>query len=236
MPRGEITTVQNKLTRGLITEATGLNFPEDAVTDSDNVKFDPVGFVERRKGIDIESNAETLAYEDSDGVIKEFIWEAVAGTGRFTFLVLQKGKVVHFFKLASSSNVSSTIQPVSLDLSDYKAAGASHIKETPASFASGAGYLYIAHPKCDPIIVRWNNEESAFEAARITILIRDFEGLEDNLKVDKNPGSLSKEHHYNLLNQGWDQKVRVGTVDNELGDGGTISDYDLPKLDFEELT
>jgi hypothetical protein len=235
MARGEVTTVQNKLIRGLITEATGLNFPEDAVTDADNVKFDPVGFVERRLGIDVEGDADTLAYEDSDGVIKEFMWTAVAGTGKFTFLVLQKGSVIHFYKLTSSGNVSGVIMPVSLNLEDYKAAGASLIKETPASFASGSGYLYIAHPKCDSIIIRWNNDTAAFEAARVTILIRDFEGVEDNLQVTDNPTTLSKEHHYNLLNQGWDQKVRVGTVSNELGEGGSISDYDLPKLTFEEL-
>ena len=236
MPRGEITTVQNKLTRGLIREATGLNFPEDGVTDASNVKFDPVGFVERRKGIDLESEAETSSYTNTDGVIKEFVWNAVAGTGKFTFLVLQKGSNVHFYKLTDTSNVSSVLEAVSLDLEDYKAAGSSNIKETPASFSSGQGYLYIAHPKCDPVIVRWNSDSSAFEAAKVTILIRDFEGLDDTLSTDENPSTLSKEHHYNLLNQGWDQKVRVGTVDNEIGDGGTISNYTLPNLAFEELS
>lgn len=236
MPRGEITTVQNKLTRGLITEATGLNFPEDAVTQAENVKFDPVGFVERRLGIDLEDDADTLAYQDSDGVIKEFVWTAVAGTGKYTFLVLQKGSVVHFYKLAVEGTVSNVIMPVSLNLETYKAAGASLIKETPASFASGQGYLYIAHPKCDPVIVRWKPAAGVFQAARIKLLIRDFEGLEDGLSIVANPSSLSKEHHYNLLNQGWDQKVRVGSVSNEIGTGGTISNYELPVLNFSNLT
>ncbi len=235
MPRGEVTTVQNKLTRGLITEATGLNFPEDAVTDALNVKFDPVGFVERRKGFDLEGDAETLAYEDSDGVIKEFLWTAVAGTGKYTFLVLQKGSVVHFFKLQASGNVSPNLMPVSLNLEDYKAAGASQIHETPASFASGQGYLYIAHPKCDPVLMRWNPETAAFQATRINLLIRDFEGVEDNLDVTTEPSDLSAAHHYNLKNQGWHKPVRTGTVTNELGDDSGSS-YSTPKLAWSAVS
>jgi hypothetical protein len=34
-------------------------------------------------------------------------------------------------------------------------------------------------------------------------LIRDFEGLDDELAVDEEPSTLSAEHHYNLKNQGW---------------------------------
>jgi hypothetical protein len=236
MPRGEITTVQNKLIRGLITEATGLNFPEDAVTDSLNVKYDPVGYVERRLGFDLEGDAETLAYEDSDGVIKEFVWTAVAGSGKYTFLVLQKGSSVHFFKLAEAGNVSSAIMPVSVNLNDYKAAGASLVKESPASFASGQGYLYIAHPKCDPVLVRWNPDTSEFETSRITILIRDFEGVEDQLDTASEPTTLSTLHHYNLRNQGWHTNVRVGATSNEIGEGGPLSSYALPQLAWAPLT
>jgi hypothetical protein len=46
--------------------------------------------------------------------------------------------------------------------------------------------------------------------------IRDFNGVPDGLAVDLEPATLSKEHEYNLINQGWDQKTTVpgnpGTV------------------------
>src|SRR5690606_23721544 len=129
--------------------------------------------------------------------------------GGFTFLVLQKGSTVHFFELETGDNLSTGLLPVSLDLIDYKAAGAGPIHDIPCSFASGAGYLFIGHPSIDPVIVRYNVEEETFEASGIEILIRDFDGLPDNLKITENPSTLTDEHHYNLKNQGWDQQVRI---------------------------
>lgn len=221
MPRSVTTALTQKFQRGLVTEATGLNFPDDAVTDSVNVKFDPVGFVERRLGIDLEGSAEALSYVDTDGVIKEFVWTAIANAGELTFLVLQKGPEVRFYKVASDSQVSPNIMVPAVNLQSYKAPGAPDINMVPCSFASGQGYLYIAHPYCDPVIVRYISATNSFQISKINIQVRDFDGVDDGLKVEENPSSLSKEHNYNLLNQGWDTKVRVGTVTNELGNNST---------------
>jgi hypothetical protein len=231
MARQAGNVVQNNWVRGLITEATGLNFPEDAATDADSVRFDPKGSVSRRLGIDLEGSATTLAYEVSDGVLKEFVWNAVANTGGFTFLVLQKGEAVHFFELDDGDNLSASVH-----LSDYQAPGAPAIKDTPCSFAGGAGYLFIAHPYCDPVIVRWNNGDQEFEAARVPIRIRDFKGVEDELNITENPTNLSDEHHYNLKNQGWDQQVRVGSVTNDLGTGGANSPSTGTNFFWESLS
>lgn len=222
MPRNLGTVIGNNLSKGLITEATGLNFPENAVTDANNVVFEPTGAVRRRKGIDVEGSAETLAYTDSAGLIKEFVWQAVARTGGFTFLVLQIGNLIHFYELTQSDALSSGIQPVSLNLDNYRAPGSGALNMTPVSFAAGAGYLFIAHPMCDSIIVRWIDDLQHFEAARIDLVIRDFEGVEDTVGLLENPTVLSDQHHYNLQNQGWNQEVRVGTVSNEAGDGGPL--------------
>lgn len=232
MPRNTGTVIGNNLSKGLITEATGMNFPENAATDALNVVFDPVGSVRRRKGIDVEGSADTLAYTDDSGLIKEFIWQAVAKTGGFTFLVLQSGSSVHFYELTQSEALSSGIQPVSIDLNEYKAPGAGPLNMTPCSFASGAGYLFIAHPLCDPVIVRWIDEEDHFEASRINLQIRDFEGVTDEAGLLENPVDLSDKHHYNLRNQGWNQEVRVGTVSNEIGAGGPLSNWSEQGLDW----
>lgn len=235
MARNAGTVIENTWTKGLITEATGINFPEHAATDADNVRFNQKGNVTRRKGIDLETDYEILPYTAAQGVVKEFLWHAVAKTGSYTFVVLQQGAFVHFFQLEAGSALSAGIQPTSLDLSDYKSASAPELKDTPVSFSSGSGYLFIAHPYCDPIIIRYDIDDASFEAARITIRIRDFEGVEDNLGVLDNPGSLSSLHHYNLKNQGWDQQVRVGNVTNELGDGGSNSPSPETSLTWETL-
>lgn len=228
MARQAGTVVTNNWIKGVITEATGLNFPEDAATDADNVRFDPKGSVSRRLGIDLEGEAETITPATSDGVIKEFVWQAVAQSGSFTFLVLQKGSVVHLFELEDGDNLSGSLHPTSVDLDDFKTGGAPAINNIPCSFASGEGYLFVAHPYCDPFMIRWNNSTQQFETLEVTVRARDFDGLEDGLRIGENPTSLSTEHHYNLRNQGWDQQVRVGNVTNDAGTGGSISGGTAP--------
>ena len=51
MPIVPSASIENNFTAGLKTEFTGLNFPENAATDCDNVIFDMPGDVTRRLGI-----------------------------------------------------------------------------------------------------------------------------------------------------------------------------------------
>lgn len=227
MPRSVATVIQNNFSKGLITEATGLNFPDNAVTEAWNTVFEKIGRVTRRRGIDIEGGAQTQQYQDSDGVLREFIWQSVANTGGFTFLVMQVGFNIQFYELSIDKALSAGVQPAAVDLRDFQAPGASDINNVPASFAAGAGYLFIAHPNCDPILVRFNSEENVFEVAKINILIRDFEGVDDGLSPSSNPTTLTDEHNYNLRNQGWNKKVRCGNANNELGGDDQLS----PEID-----
>ena len=54
MARSIGTTVENNFVNGLITEATGLNFPENACTDTLNCIFYDNGKVSRRKNVRFE--------------------------------------------------------------------------------------------------------------------------------------------------------------------------------------
>jgi hypothetical protein len=222
MAREGTTLIENTFIKGLITEATGMNFPEHAAIEADNVRFNSKGNVTRRLGINLEEDFDYTAYDNQVGVIREFVWQAVGNSGGSTFLVLQKGEDITFYGLSELS-LSAGLLSATINLNDYLAAGAGPVRTIPASFASGSGYLFIAHPFCDPIIVRYNSTTEVFEAARVTIRIRDFEGVEDGLAVNENPATLSTLHHYNLKNQGWDQTVRVGSVTNDIGAGGGLS-------------
>ena len=233
MPRNAGTVLVNNFQKGLITEATGLNFPENAVTDSLNVVFNREGSVERRNGIDLEPDADVLPFS-SQGIVREFIWNAVANNGGFTFLVLQVGQYIRFYEITTNKTLSAGVSYTEINLASYRLSP--DIMYTPASFTNGAGYLFIAHPACTPIIVRWDETSKRFEAAAVDIYIRDLEGVEDGLGVSENPPSLSQNHYYNLLNQGWDQMVRVGAKSNEIGAGGTISDWDPPNLNWTPVT
>lgn len=222
MPRNLGSVIGNNLSKGLITEATGLNFPENAVTDADNVVFNPSGSVERRKGFDVEGSAVAKEFLASSGVIKEYLWKSVAKTGGYSFLVMQQGAEVLFYEVTQYDALSQNIRLEVVRLNDYKAPGAGDVGLQPCSFASGAGYLFIAHPSCDPVMIQYNSELDQFEQARVEIMIRDFEGVPDNLAATENPVNLTDAHHYNLINQGWNKHVRVGNVSNEIGSGGPL--------------
>jgi hypothetical protein len=217
MARNAGTVVSNNFSRGVITEATGMNFPENAVTDALNFIFDKIGSVHRRLGIDIEGGVTTLPYDSNAGVVKEFVWQSVARSGTITFLVLQTGYLVYFYRLEEGSVISFDVTPPSIDLRDFSAGGSLIIDEHACSFTQGAGYLFIAHPVLETIMVRWNDDASQLQKAAVALKIRDFEGLDDGLSNSENPSSLSNPHYYNLRNQGWFQDVRIGSVSNEIG-------------------
>ena len=223
MTRNYAQQPQNNFSKGMITEATGLGFPENAVIDAENTEFVKIGQAIRRKGIDFEEGAVTFgeawsADGSPHGAIREFIWQSVALSGGFTFLVVQSGTYVGFFEMSTSGALSSAALPGTINLVDYKTPQATveQVRTNYCSFSSGAGSLYICHPNCDPVSLKYDEVLGRFEASRIKIYVRDFEGLEDGLGVDERPRTLSKEHNYNLKNQGWYKMVRVGRNRNGI--------------------
>lgn len=220
MARQAGTVLNNNFSKGLITEATGLNFPDNAVTETWNNVFERIGSVIRRRGFDLEGSATTFVYDESDGILREFVWQSVALNGGFTFLVLQVGESVLFYELSSNSSLSAGQIPVGLDLKSYKAPGSAiDIRTTPASFASGAGYLFICHPACEPLVMYYDDEKNGFFVSPLNILVRDYEGVEDGVGLAEEPKDLTAAHNYNLFNQGWYKSVRVGQRSTG-GDGG----------------
>lgn len=57
----------------------------------------------------------------------------------------------------------------------------------------------------NPCIVSFNTEEQTFSKKKITIFYRDFEGIDESIDVATMPTTLTNEHHYNLVNQGWQE-------------------------------
>lgn len=202
MARSAGNVIENNFTRGLITEATGLNFPENAVTETWDCVFEPKGQVRRRLGIDLEEGATTVAHRTS-GALVEFLWEAVAQDGTRVFLVLQTGDLVGFYELQSGANFSGQAKSWGVDLTQYQTRPSTDLHELPCAFAAGNGRLFICHPQCNPIMVEYDDHADDITQTEIIIKVRDFEGLDDGLEPAEEPTTLSPEHHYNLKNQGW---------------------------------
>lgn len=228
MARQAGTVIQNNFIKGLITENTALNFPEDACTETTNCVFDETGRIMRRGGLDLETDYVELA--DSSIMLStaftEYIWDQVAGTGTITFLVQQEGSNIKFFDISSSTTVTSSGLIGTIDLTTYLASSSPY---SPGNFtctyAKGNGELIIVNPAIDPIYVVYDPVSNEFTATRINIKYRDFIGIAytsttytdiyrpvfadiNALKTDATSGNNGARHFYNLLNQGWWQ----GTV------------------------
>lgn len=208
MTRSSGTTVENNFTRGLITEATGLNFPENAVTNCLNVRFKEVGAVCRRLGIDYE-NGYSVGSETKADYISSYVWETVDKNGNITFVVVQNGRYIYFYE-AGENSLSDNKKSFSIDLVSYKTSGTTdtQIKENRCSYSSGNGYLFIAHSRCEPLYVSYDSDTDSITVNQIILRIRDLEGLSvthDGISLNYRPpdNEVDEEHEYNLQNQGW---------------------------------
>lgn len=209
MPRQAGIVVENNFTGGLITQASGLNFPENACVETYNCEFSLDGSVQRRAGIDFETNYTTKTINRDGCAVNSYVWRNVGGNGDVTLIVLQVGATIYFYKTTSSSL---SLGAVSTTVTLTGVAGAPSVITSEATFSDGNGYLFVTHPFCEPMRVSYNTSTDTATATNITIKIRDFEGdTADPYAVSERPtatlAALNVNHKYNLYNQGWLQPV-----------------------------
>ena len=204
MPRSAAVFVENNFSRGVITEATGLNFPENACTSSSNMYFEWTGRMYRRPGIDFENNYVGTAIARAQTAISTFLWKNVAGNGNTTLFVMQCGATIYFWDVSAMSVPSAGSLSSTVTLSGVS--GSPSITGVECQFASGGGYLFITHPYCEPVYVTYSGSGTSATLSGTSIIIqtRDLQGQIDTVSsIVQRPASLSSAHDYNLLNQGW---------------------------------
>jgi hypothetical protein len=210
MSRQAAVQVENNFKGGLVTEASGLNFPENACTETQNCVFDFDGSVVRRPGFDFETDY-ALKNIVRDKAIVTYLWKNVTGDGDTTLLVKQVGGRLYFYDV-SATTISTGILATTINLDNHEASPGNppDIATKECQFADGNGFLFVSHPYMEPLRIEYDADTETVSATEIEIKIRDFEGIDDGLKIesrpndnkDHNPGG-SPEHLYNLLNQGW---------------------------------
>jgi hypothetical protein len=233
MPRSAAFSVENNFRNGLITEASGLNFPESACTETYDCVFDFDGSVYRRYAFDYETDYEFKTINRTDRVVQTYHWKNVSGDGELSFVVVQVGTALYFYSTAAAS-VSSGAVVDSITISTE--AGAPTPAREACQFASGNGLLFVTHPYADPFFVEYDVDEDEFNVTVLTLRIRDLEGMDDELEIDERPtggiGDISDAHYYNLLNQGWN-KTNLTAWDTERSDMPSNADVMFLYMDEE---
>lgn len=246
MPRSSAVTIENNFTRGLITEATAMNYPENSVVEADNCVFDKSGRVIRRYGVDYEDNYSVSTLDDlgvmSNAVdpedyydsltITEYEWTTVGNDGSLSFAVVQIGDTLRFYEIDEDNTISPNLKTFSIDLTDFQVGTFSgdegqFVAAEECSFASGRGYLIVTHPLCNPFYVEYDADADGITATAITITVRDFERIDDSIAIDNRPASLTDAHKYNLYNQGWYISAK-----NSSNVSNVVTYWDSARTDF----
>lgn len=202
-------TVESNFINGLITEATALNFPENACTDTDNCVFHPKGEVYRRYGIDFEPGYQSLSVAARGKVTQSYYWQNAAGLANKNFVVSQVGGILYFYAVDTTSlsgdRLVSTVDitTMSSDVDLTKCAS------NACQFAQGQGYLIVTNGYTDPFYVKYNPGTNTLSATKITISVRDTIGVDEGngLIFNTRPTTLTNAHKYNLYNQGWSEII-----------------------------
>ncbi len=204
MARSAAISIENNFTKGLVTEASGLNFPENACTEIYDCILSQNGTVTRRLGMDYEDNYDLVNVTDvTDCAVGEYVWEGVGNSGTITFVVQQVGETLYFFEVSQTTGLSDSRKAFTVDLTSFGVSGAPALAPVLCQFAAGNGDLFVTHPYCTPFYIEYNRDADSISTNSIDIQIRDFAGVDDGLDVETRPTTLSNQHKYNLYNQGW---------------------------------
>lgn len=219
MARANANKLYRDFTAGLITEATPLTYPENASIDEDNCVITRKGNRRRRLGVDYIDNYTTSSFTvDQDEAetfsFQEHEWNSVGNDENLSFLVLQAGSILRFYDISNGLDYPEE-KSFTLDLSTFLLSSAPiSASQARVSMATGRGSLFITGQYIEPAYIVYDATGDSISATKTPILIRDFVGVDDELATIEEPSTLSLEHEYNLLNQGWVNPTNSGAGQN----------------------
>lgn len=186
---------------GLNTEINGTIDSTENTSDELNCTIFNDGTRGRRYGINLEKFGkyfETPMAKAYSG----YLWKNVNKTD-LDVIVYQVDTTLHFYKY-NIKPYSTSKYTATLNISD-EVIDLSNFLNGSLSYTIADGKLIIANKYMNPCVVSFNTEEQTFSKKKITIFYRDFDGLEEDIDVATMPTTLTNEHHYNLVNQGWQE-------------------------------
>lgn len=228
MPRAQGSKDYISLVQGLATEVNPLAAPEGSTSDEQNFLLDTNGGVrKRRRGFQNvrDDSDQVISGSTESKVIETYYWIQedlfVVVTGFNTPITY-----VRFHNNDSTLSFAGEFPIAGSFLQDVQVDEVrGNLILTGSSSALTMNPLLIA------------KDGSTLNFYRIKLYIRDFELVDDGLRVSERPSTLSTEHNYNILNSGWyaQRKLEGGTTGDPIAAFFTEgSDYpsnaDIPVL------
>ena len=211
MPSGDKPYFQ--FIKGINTEASLVNFPEDYSVDEENYDLFIDATRRKRKGIAAIAGGDLVSLVNNlSGASGTFYWDSVGGNSTIRFIVKQRGSRLFFY-----SNDSSLISPSagaigSIDLVSFKLSTAvlTDVINSEVDMAFGRGKGVCVGKYIDPFLIQYNpnylltSPVTPFTTSVIGITERDFKGVDDGLDMNQTTTAvLTADQTYNLTNRGW---------------------------------
>ena len=182
MPQNFSQTVRNTFNKGLLTEYSELNFPNEASVDELNCELFKAGNRKKRKGIQLEAGyAEVSGFFSPDRLYHTATWKNVGQNADEEYLIVQSGNRLYFFKkgtkpLSEQQVPTSDADPTPyvVELSAYNVPGGLGAGGSKIDVASINGLLVVVSPQLEPFYIE-KKEDGSFTETRIVPKVRDYE-------------------------------------------------------------
>lgn len=244
MPK-QVKAEYNNFVKGLISEASPLNFPDNASLDEQNFELHRDGSRSRRLGMSIEPSGIEVTtlyapYQILDQTPVTFQWTNAGGDQSLVILVVQLFNRLNFHSLSETPVSTNLLGSVILDLL---------LTNTKYSFDSIDGKLVVGSGSDNIAIITYDDGVFSFEYQRL--LTRDLWGVEEtttpayeNDDSYRGVPAIPDQHAYNLQNQSWGIPRRnsagalvdpVSQYSTDLGVAPSNSEKVWPGLQFQPV-
>lgn len=221
MPKAIVNKPYTNFTGGLVTEATGLTYPDNTAQDLLNCTLNKSGAVSRRYGFFPELNdiSSLNLSNDPDSAVTVHDWPSPGGRDDLHFVVLQVGQLLYLREFTEGGNLSAIPTNIGVSVKDFSTfnwdtALSTELKQAPLDSAPGLGRIFFTGKHVEPFYLEYDEDtlavdliyvgRTAEEPGTASLLrIRDFTGIDDGLDLTEQDAALTEEHLYNLFNQGW---------------------------------
>lgn len=212
MGRAKTERVYRNFARGLITEASGLSYPENALSDVLNMELTKDGYIVKRRGANFEADYSLVAgpatYTDDN--ILTYLWRAATDDGD-DYAVVGVESTLYVFNLSSGTPSANLVTTYSLPFSCGKATCAS---TGQSLVVTAEGHL--------PVVITDD------AVSTIELQIRDMKDASTDDVDYRAPSTaaLTKDLEYDLANRGW-RTYRTAVATDDSGSVWVMEDNGL---------
>jgi hypothetical protein len=202
--------IYRSFTKGLVTEASPLTFPENASIDERNFVLNRNGSRSRRLGLDYEGGYTLTSTGFSSAAIQTgkqsfHKWDMPGGDTTVAIGVVRILDKLWFIDLLTNA-------PSTNLLNGGSAITLSGLSTGEIETATINNKLIIVSEDLTyPVLLAYNSTTDTVTQSNITVEVRDIWGVDDGLLVNNRPSTLSNTHKYNLRNQGWSPTIQTST-------------------------